>query len=37
MNDILAFIILALAGLVIAVKIAVTVSVKFRRWLYSKN
>jgi hypothetical protein len=37
MNEIFQCILLSLAMLVIATKIAITVSPRFRRWVYSKD
>ena len=37
MNDIFGYIIIALTVFIIAVNIAITVSSKFRRWVYSKD
>jgi hypothetical protein len=37
MNEILQYILVSLAFLVIATKITITVSPRFRRWVYSKD
>lgn len=37
MNEILQYILVSLAVLIIATKIATTLSPRFRRWVYSKD